>query len=90
MKTIHIILLIIWLLIGLITTWRVYWGDIKEWYIEFNEDYREWSKKNGVSALNVLLILSPIFIFGGLITFILFFSRPQTWYFKVPKDENGN
>lgn len=77
--------IIIWLLCGIIAVWRIYYGFIKHWYLQFNSDLRnEYSHNN---MLKILLILSPLFIIGGLISLILFetgFSH-NTWYFKIPK-----
>lgn len=77
--------IIIWLLLGIIALWRTYYGWIKEWYLEFNDDLRKNRLYN--SHLIILLILSPLFLLGGLLSLIYWesLSRYNTWYYKIPK-----
>ncbi len=83
------IFIIIWLLFGIIALWREFHTNRKIWYNRTGKD----NLKDSTSSLILLLILSPIFISGGLLICLLFeyegpFSgKERTWYFKIPKDE---
>ena len=77
--------IIIWLLLGVITVWRTYWGYIKKWYMKFNCDLRKDYKFN--SHLKLLICGSPILIIGGISSLIMseILNPYNTWYFKIPK-----
>ena len=85
-----IFLIILWLSVGVLGTMSAYYTDIKDWYILFKQDIREWSKNNGGSSLDVIIWLSPILVMGGLITLIMSCMTSMernenfTFYFKVP------
>lgn len=89
MKHLEIIGIAVWLIIGMIAVWREYWARIKYWYERFGKDLRkEWEFN---SHLIFLLICSPVFICGGILTWLVFeynISRGYScWYFKVPKTD---
>lgn len=76
--------IIIWLLLGIIAVWREYHGSLKNWYIQFNESYWEFDKKENNSSIRFLLYSSPLFIFGGLITLIMFeLLSKNCWWFTT-------
>lgn len=81
-----IILITIWLIIGLLSTIATYYSSIKDWYLTFGDDYR---KSKHQKALDFLLLFSPVFIMGGILSLIIFFlSNPREsrcLYFKIPK-----
>lgn len=81
MKT---LLIILWLLCGIIAVWRVYHGDLKNWYEKFDESYWDFDKKNGFSSIRLLLYMSPIMILGGLISLLLWELTSDTcWWFTT-------
>lgn len=85
---ISLIIITIWLLLGLAATVREYYSTIKQFYIKFgiegieNESFKEMMKL-------YKRFYGPLFILGGLFTFILHFiysKENMCWYFKVPKN----
>lgn len=79
--------IIIWLLLGLIAVWRTYHGMFKDWFLEFGKHRLD---TNHTSAYWVLIIFSPIWIFGGLITLICFEIGNETcWYYNIEKAINN-
>jgi hypothetical protein len=80
----EIVYIVIWLLLGIIAVWREYHGTLKSWYDDFNESYWDFHKREGSSAIKMLLIFSPVLIFGGLISLIMFESLTTTcWWFTT-------
>ena len=78
------LLIIIWLLLGIIAVWRDYHGTLKEWYCSYRESYWKFDKEENGSSIRFLLYLSPLFIFSGLITLIMFESLSKTcWWFTT-------
>lgn len=79
-----LIFIIVWLLLGIIATWRMYHGTLKSWYIRFNESYWKYHDRNGDSAIHFLVIFSPLLILGGMITFILhLIDKEVCWWFTT-------
>lgn len=76
---------ILWLLCGIIAVWRQYHGSLKNWYNEFNESYWDFDKREGGCALRILLIFSPVFILGGLISIVVFeiALKENSWWFTT-------
>jgi predicted small integral membrane protein len=79
---------IIWLLLGLIGWLFTYHSIRKEWYDFFKCEYWKSKHKKGLLAL---CILSPILIFGGLLTILLSMTtiNKKNWslYFNIKRYE---
>jgi uncharacterized membrane protein len=81
----YILSIIIWLLLGIIAVWREYHGVLKYWYVRYNESYWNFHKKNNLSSLGLLIMLSPIFILFGLVSLIILeLTNPDScWWFTT-------
>ena len=86
-----ILLILIWLILGVLGTMNIYYTFLKDWYLDFEEDYRLFN--NGDNAITSIKWVSPLLIIGGGISFILIVlsscmtcRRAFTFYFKLPKD----
>lgn len=79
-------ILIIWLLSGGVAVWRAYHGMFKEWFSMFGKHRLDTNHKDGYYAL---IIFTPIYLIGGLVTLILIEIFTETcWYFNIKKAIN--
>jgi hypothetical protein len=88
MNTLQIILLIttIWFLLGGISAWRMYWGEVKDYYIKYNVDKRLTIRQ--ILSREKLYKVYLILLFYGVFSLILVEIFVETaWYYKIPKKE---
>lgn len=75
-------LFVIWIILGLIATWRTYYGTMKDWYEVLGTDIR----KTDNLAVKSLMMFTVFFIAGGLMSLIILeYSFKNVWYYKIPK-----
>lgn len=81
-----IIITILWLLLGVISCWRMYWGEIKNAYITTNSDKRLTFKEvfSKEKLCNVYIIL---LLYGPASLLLVEIFVPTTWYYKIPKKD---
>lgn len=86
MNTIQIlfILSISWFLLGVISIWRMYWGEIKEYHIKFNIDKRLTFKRFFLKE-KLYRAYIVLFIYGPLSLLVVEIFLPTCWYYKIPK-----
>jgi len=76
------IFIVIWLLMGVLGVMGAYYGYIKHWYLQYNEDIR-------LTTTNETLkqILNPIFVLSGPVVLVIAYLKVPnfTLYFKIPK-----
>ena len=80
------LLVIIWLICGLIAVWRDYHGCLKNWYEQFNESYWDFHRRQGESAISIIIWGSPLIILGGLFSLLLVEydnNVKPVWYFTT-------
>ncbi len=74
-----------WFIVGFLSVWISYYSALKSWYLKTGKDYRKYD--DGINALKVLLIFSPVYILGGFFSlFLLLGERNICLYFKIPKN----
>jgi hypothetical protein len=83
--------IIIWLLLGAIGIWREYHGTLRWWYERHGESYWDFHRRHGNSAIQMLLLFSPLFIMSGPIGLVLFeiTNRGRNcWWFTTKNRPN--
>lgn len=84
--TIIFILTLLWLFLGVISCWRMYWGEVKDAYLKFHSDKRLtikqlFSKEKLYKVYIILLLYGPI----SLLLVEIFVTT--AWYFKISNKE---
>lgn len=89
MEILFYILVATWVTVGYLS-WRVvYYASIKDWYLQFGDDYRQYN--NGNNAMRLWKFSMPVVIVGGLISLWCtlgdssYKKHGAVLYFKVPK-----
>ena len=85
-----IIVVTIWLIFGVLSAMNMYYTFLKDWYLQFNEDYRLYQ---GGNTINSVKYMSPLLILCGLTSFILLFIMFKSfkkegfcYYYKIPNE----
>ncbi len=85
-----IIVVTIWLIFGMLSAMNMYYTFLKDWYLQFNEDYRLYQ---GGNTINSVKYMTPLLMLGGLISFILIFviftsykREGFCFYYKIPNE----
>lgn len=85
-----IIIVTIWLIFGVLASMNLYYTFLKDWHLQFNEDYRLYE---GGNTINTIKYMSPLLILTGLISFILIFilftsfkKEGFCYYYKIPNE----
>ncbi len=78
------ILIILWFILGGVSVWRMYWGEVKEYHIKYNIDktlsFKQLFTKEKVYKVYIILLLY------GLASLILVEIFVETaWYYKIPE-----
>lgn len=83
------LLIAAWLIVGYLS-WRViYYASLKDWYLQFGDDYRRYN--NGKNALRLWRLSMPIVTIGGLVSLWCtlddrsYKKHGAVLHFKVPK-----
>lgn len=79
------ILIIGWLLIGIITAWRTYYG-----FLKLFDDLSKMEQKNKKSQLHKMISYLPFIAISGVLSFVVFeviHRGKNVWYYNPSTDD---